>query len=135
LKRRNKKRVVRYHTPNPVNRPEEYAHHLMMLFYPFRKESDLLSEIGSSYVVKLNSPDVLHIVNENKIKFEPWGDIVNSVLMNANFEPRTDPFAQQENDNVEEDIATDGEYEGEHAQEHAQELNSKELLIFLRGFP
>ena len=66
LKRRNKKRVVRYHTPNPVNKAEEYAHHLLMLFYPFRKESDLLSEIGNSYVVKLNDPEVLSICYETR---------------------------------------------------------------------
>lgn len=98
LKRRNKKRVVRYHTPNPVDRAEEYTHHLMMLFYPFRNETDLLSEIESSYVIKLNKPDVLDVVNENKTRFEPWGDMVDNVLINANFAPRTDQFAQQEND-------------------------------------
>ncbi|XP_057292445.1 uncharacterized protein LOC130621150 [Hydractinia symbiolongicarpus] len=116
LKRRNKKRVVRYHTPNPVNKAEEYAHHLLMLFYPFRKESDLLSEVGNSYVVKLNDPEVLSIVNENKARFEPWGDMVNNVLMNADFSPRTDQFAQQENDNVEENVVRDNEYQGEQAQ-------------------
>ena len=66
LKRRNKKRIVRYHSPNPVNRAEEYAHHLLMLFLPFRKESDLLSEVEKSYATKLNNPDILAIVNTNK---------------------------------------------------------------------
>ena len=121
LKRRNKKRVVRYHTPSPVNRPEEYTHHLMMLCFPFRKESDLLSKIGNSYVVKLNNPEVLRIVNENKTAFEPWGNMVDNVLMNAEFAPRTDQFAQQENDNVEEEIIVDTEYE----REQAQDLNTE----------
>ena len=43
LRRRNVKHVVRYHTSNPVSNPEAYAHHLMMLFLPFRQESYLLS--------------------------------------------------------------------------------------------
>ena len=125
LKRRNKKRVVRYHTPNPVNKPEEYAHHLMILFLPFRKESDLLSENENSYVAKLNNPGILHIVNENKDRFEPWGYLVDSILMNADFAPRTDEFAQQENDNVEEEVVNNNEYEGEHAEEINTESSAR----------
>lgn len=89
----------------------------MMLFLAFRKEKDLLSKNGNSYVVKLNNPDVLlHIENENKARFEPWGDMVDNVLMNADFAPRTDQFAQQENDNVEEEVVNDNEYESEQAE-------------------
>jgi len=36
--------------------------------------------------------------------------------MNADFAPRTDEFAQQENDNVEEEMVDDNEYEGEQAE-------------------
>jgi len=56
LKRRNTKRVVQYHTPNPISKPEEYAHHLMMLFLPFRKESDLCENEDFHFVTKLNEP-------------------------------------------------------------------------------
>lgn len=101
LRRRNKKRVVRYHTPNPLTKPEEYAHHLLMLFLPFRSETDLLVE--NSYVIKLNDPVTLEIVNRKKSHFEPWGDLVDQALMNAEFVPRTDNFAQQENDSVTEE--------------------------------
>ena len=55
LKQRNVKRVVRYHTLNPVSNAEAYAHHLMMLFLPFRQESDLLCRTSNSYVAKLNN--------------------------------------------------------------------------------
>ena len=104
LKRRNVKRVVRYHTPNPVSNAEAYAHHLMMLFLPFRQESDLLCQTSNCYVAKLNNPEILSIVNENKLKFEPWSNMGDQVLMNGNFTPRTDGFAQQENDNVEQEL-------------------------------
>ena len=32
---RSVKLVVRYHTPNPATNAEAYAHHLLMMFYPF----------------------------------------------------------------------------------------------------
>lgn len=96
----------------------------MMLFLAFRKEKDLLSKNGNSYVVKLNNPDVLHIENENKARFEPWGDMVDNVLMNADFAPRTDQFAQQENDNVEEEVVNDNEYESEQAEGFNTEASS-----------
>ena len=40
---RNVKRIIRYHTPNALISAEAHAHHLLMLFFPFRKESDLMS--------------------------------------------------------------------------------------------
>ena len=67
LKRRNIKRVVRYHTPNRFTNLEAYAHHLLMLFFPFRKELDLISQIDSSYVAMLHNENVLAIVNNNKV--------------------------------------------------------------------
>ena len=36
--KRSLKLVVTYHTPNPATNTEAYAHHLFMMFYPFRKE-------------------------------------------------------------------------------------------------
>ena len=104
LKRRKIKCVVRYHTPNRFTNSEAYAHHLLMLFFPFRKELDLISRIDSSYVAMFHNENVLAIVNNNKVKFEPWGDMVDSVLMNNIFSPRTDQFAEQENDNVEDEF-------------------------------
>ena len=85
LRRRNVKRIVRYHTPNQLVNLEAYAHHLLMLFYPFRKETYLLSCSDSSYVTMLNSKDILAKVNYNKQIFDPWGDAVDFVLMNKLF--------------------------------------------------
>jgi len=96
LKRRNVKRVLRYHIPNEFSQPEAYAHHLLMLFFPFRNESELLSEENSSYVSKLNIGDVLAIVNHNRYNFKPFGDVVNLVLRNNNFSQKSDSFVDED---------------------------------------
>ena len=41
---RKVRRVLRYHTPSKHQYPEKYAHHLLLLFYPFRSENELLVE-------------------------------------------------------------------------------------------
>ena len=56
MKCRKVKAVIRYHTPNKTKEPERYFHHLLMLYYPWRKESDLIAA-DQSYVqevVELN---------------------------------------------------------------------------------
>ena len=42
----------------------------------------------------------MQIVNENKEKYEPWGDLVDEVLLSHVSRSRTDQFAEQENDDV-----------------------------------
>ena len=101
---RNVKKILRYHTPNPAVNAEAYAHHLLMLFYPFRKESELLCEENMTYVSKLNNKEVLDVVNRNKVIFEPWGELVESSLRKFVFQPRTDQFAEQENDDVQDEL-------------------------------
>ena len=97
---RNVKKVLRYHTPNINVNAEAYAHHLLMLFYPFRKESDLLFQRDQTYFSKLNECNVLKVVNQNKEIYEPWGDMVDLSLQQFIFRPRTDAFAEQENDEI-----------------------------------
>ena len=101
---RNVKKVLRYHIPNPAVNAEAYAHHLLMLFYPFRKESDLLCEDDLTYVSKLNDAEVMNVTNRNKTIFEPWGELVETSLRQFVFEPRTDQFADQENYDVENEV-------------------------------
>jgi len=78
-----------YHSPNPVSYAEAHAHHLRMMFYPFRKESELVSPESNTYIGKLNEIDVANVINSNKLKFEPWGDVVNEALLNYTFQPKT----------------------------------------------
>lgn len=41
MKCRKVKAVIRYHTPNKTKEPERYFHQLLMLYYPWRNESEL----------------------------------------------------------------------------------------------
>ena len=75
MHRRNNKIVLRYHKPNKNLLLEDYAHHILMLYYPFFNESDL--KLNKSCLLKINSPGVLNIVNRNREIFEPASDIAD----------------------------------------------------------
>ena len=79
--KRSLKLVVTYHTPNPATNTEAYAHHLPMMFHPFRKELELFYEPNKFYIDKLNDADVISVFNYNKARFEPWRDLVNTDLV------------------------------------------------------
>ena len=100
LKYRKVRAILRYHVPNQNKRPEEYAHHLLFMYYPFRKEEDLHKE---TYMENLVNPEVMRVVNNNKIKIEPFGNLVETALrsLRSNLKNNQDSHAQQENDEVE----------------------------------
>ena len=102
LKCRKVKAVLRYHVPNPHKYAERYAHHLLFMFYLFRKEADLMSAETGMYMDRLNEPSVITTINANKQIFEPYGDLVDCALRNLrnDLQNNTDSFAQQENDEV-----------------------------------
>ena len=108
LKCRQVKAVLRYHVPNCHKFPEKYAHHLLFMFYPFRKEQELKSEISGSYCEKLQEPAVTDIINRNKQIFELYGDQVDSALLSlrTNLSSSQDSQGDQENDEVEELLQT-----------------------------
>ena len=56
---------------------EKLAYHLLHLFYLFRDEKELLSGFPPLYETKLPEQGVQYVVNINKIKFEPYGDLVD----------------------------------------------------------
>ena len=72
LPRRNRRIVLRYQKPNKEIHPEKYAHRLMILFYPFTDEKQLV--INESRLSKLNEENALEIINQNKQIFEPNSD-------------------------------------------------------------
>ena len=72
--------VLHLFTPNEDKDYELYEHHLLVLCYPFRKESDLKSGTPLSYTNKLAEVDVLQIVNENRQKVEPHADLLDEAL-------------------------------------------------------
>ena len=68
LSRRNRGIVLKYYKPNKEIHPEKYAHFLLILFYPFTDEKQLV--INGSNVSKLNEKNVLEIINQNKQIFQ-----------------------------------------------------------------
>ena len=91
--------VLRLYEPNRNKHPEEFAHHLLMLYMPFRNEDELLSE-NNSYIEKLNEPGVLNIINRNRLLIHPYSDLVDEALVRFRNDMtiNLNDFEQQEND-------------------------------------
>ena len=106
LKCRKVKNVLRYHVPNRHRKPEKYSHHMLFMFYPFRKEEELKSLETGLYMDKLLDEDVLTIVNRNKEIIEPYGEMVDEAIRDYRDDAisNQDAYAQQENDDVQNQI-------------------------------
>ena len=78
--RRNQKLVLRYYKPNRQFYPEKFAYHVLLLFYPFINESDLISKDGT-YSSKLLEPVISASVNQNRQIFEPNTEFIDSLLL------------------------------------------------------
>ena len=68
MRYRKVRTVLQYHVPNKLLSPEKFAHHVLLLFYPFRDEKELLSGFSPLYQNKLQEQGVQDVVNTNKIK-------------------------------------------------------------------
>ena len=79
MKCRKVKAVIRYHTPNKTKQPECYCNHLLMLYYPWRNESDLMAA-DQSYTSRFYEPNVQEVVELNRSVFEPDADAVTEAL-------------------------------------------------------
>ena len=78
LKRRKVPYVLKYHTLDKHTHPEEYAHHMLFMYFPLRDENEL--KYSNSFNEKLTSPDVLETVNLNRIKVELYAVLVEDAL-------------------------------------------------------
>ena len=98
LKCRKVPYVLKHHVPNQHTHPEEYAHHLLFMYFPFRNENEL--KLNNSYAEKLNSSNVLEIINLNRIKVAPYALLVENALerLSTNQNANIDSFGQQENE-------------------------------------
>ena len=107
LKHRNVRAALRYHGPNLNRNPEQYVHHLLFSFYQFRDEGNLKHpSISGNYLAKLQQPEVLNLINQNKLVMGPFSDFVDAALANV-FQctrNRHDTFLEQENDETEIEI-------------------------------
>ena len=100
LKCRKVEPVLRYHQPSAHKSLEQYAHHFLFAFYPFRNEEHLKSApLSGTYYHKLQEPGLMEMV-------EPYGEMVDQALSNLWSDlTNADVFSQQENDEVEEELA------------------------------
>jgi len=80
---------------------EKYAHHVLMLFFPFRNEEQDL-KLNNSYIEKLVIPSVLETVNRNQQLFEPNAELVEAAFRSYTSDMilNHDSRAQQENEEV-----------------------------------
>ena len=78
---------------------------MLLLFYPFRDEKDLLSRFPPMYQNKLREEQVQNVINVNKMKFERHGDLVDQafVQFNENLINNQDPHSQTEHDETPEE--------------------------------
>ena len=78
LSRRSRNVVLRYHEPNSNIHPEKYSHSLLILFYSFTNENGLM--LDRSYAAKSSEENVLEIINQNKLTFEPKYGLIDSYV-------------------------------------------------------
>ena len=74
---RKVRRILQYNVPNKLLSPKKFAHHVLLLFYTFRYDKELLKSFPSMYWDKLQEEEVQDVVNMNKIKSEPYGHLVD----------------------------------------------------------
>ena len=105
LKLRKGKCILRYHIPNQTTQPEEYAHHMLFMLFPFRNESDLKATVSRTYSEKLLEPTVTEIVNKNRKACEPFADAVDEAFIDFTANPcGVVPQTEQENEDVRDEI-------------------------------
>ena len=97
---RKVRQILQYHVPNKLLFPEKFAHHVLLLFYPFRDEKELLSGFPPMYQIKLQEEGVQDVANINQVKLEPNGDLVDQAFLqfNENLINNQDTQSQIEND-------------------------------------
>ena len=111
MKRRKVQAVIRYHTPNKGKEPELYFHHLLMLYFPWRNETELLSS-DQTYTSKFYETDAQPIVEENRALFEPDADAITEALESMTNTPGKnvhsfDCINDQENSDLQDELPDD----------------------------
>ena len=79
---------------------------MLLMYYPFRDEKELLSGNTPKYVSKLSEPGVIEVVNQNCSLVEPFATIVYNAFLriSCDVDSNTNPYGQQQNDEVTENI-------------------------------
>ena len=98
--------VLQYYVPNKETSPEEFAHRILFMYYPFRDKKELLSGNPLTYVSKLSEPGVIEVVNQNYSLVETFAAIIDDAFLriSCDIDSNMDAYDQQENDEVTENI-------------------------------
>ena len=81
-------------------------HHMVFIYYPFKDEKELLSGNPPTYVSKFSEPGAIEVVNQNCSLVEPFATIIDDSFerISCEIDSNMDPYGQQENDKVTENI-------------------------------
>ena len=96
MRARKVRKVLRFYEPTKLKDPEGYAHHLLMFYFPYRNESNLLTE--NSYIETLKNDHVRQVVESNKLIFEPYSEMIDDAFLNFREVLEPDPILNWEND-------------------------------------
>ena len=61
-----------FSTSNKSREYENYAHNLLLLFYPFRNEANFTVDMPPGYTDKFEEPGIIDTVNRNRAMVEPF---------------------------------------------------------------
>ena len=103
--------VIRYHTPTKRKEPELYFHHLLMLYFPWRNKTELLTS-DQTYACKFYEPDVQATVEKNRALFEPDADAITEALESMRNNPGRNVYSfdcmnDQENSDLQDELPND----------------------------
>lgn len=79
MKCRKTKAVIRFHVPNRTKEAEKFYHHLLMLYFPWRKETELVAS-DQLFTTKYYESFVKTVVDRNRQIFEPNAEAINTAL-------------------------------------------------------
>ena len=99
MKLRRVKKVLRFYQPNKLKDPEGYAHHLLMLYLPYRNEEDLMT--NNSHIETLSNPEIKELVDNNRKLFEPHSEMIDDAFLNFQRVLQPDPILEYEDDETE----------------------------------
>ena len=70
--------VLQYHVPSKERCPEEYAHHMLFMYFPFKDDEEL--KHSNRFSNELNQPSIIEVVTSKRSKVEPYETIVEDAL-------------------------------------------------------
>ena len=101
--------VLQYYVPNKETKPEEYAHHMLFMYYLFRDEKEQLSGNPPTNASKLSDSWVIDLVIQNYSLVEPYATIIDNAILrlSSDIDNIMDPYGQQKNDKVNDYLTED----------------------------